>query len=237
MQKLKQGLSLRNMVLLIWIATFAYLILDDNYTLFIRPDFGFLIYTGFFISTLFFISSFFSKQKQSSDGGFGRALIILLPVVFIFITGDHTLSSFALSKRTLMAPVPAADTPGSAEMSETERPSDQPIDTTLSELLRKWKSFSGKTVTLQGLLHATLEDNDTYALVFKYFITCCVADAVPVGIFVKKEKLQGFSDDDWVEVTGSVDLMKLKGYDVILMTLDTIKKVDKPSKGSAYMFF
>jgi uncharacterized repeat protein (TIGR03943 family) len=160
-----------------------------------------------------------------------------MPVAFIFISGNQTLNSYALSKRTLMSPDLNSLEPRHVSDQSENQKTDMPLDISLSQLLRNWTSYSGKKVSIQGLLHQSLTDNDEYSLVFKYLISCCVADAIPVGIFIQKQKTNSFSDDDWVKVTGVVNLDKMKGQDVVLMSLDTIEKVEKPSKSAAYLFF
>ncbi len=225
-----------NIVLLTWIGTFIYLISDDNYTLFIKPEFGFLIYTGLFICSAFFISGMLNRPKRIAKSELINGLIILIPVVFILLSGNQTLNSYALSKRTLMSPNlnssesnPVSEEPGilNAEI---------PVEVSLSQLLQNWASYNGKRISIQGLLHQSLKDNDDYALVFKYLISCCAADAIPVGIFIDKKRTNGFSDDDWVKVTGVVNLDKMDGHDIIVMSLDTIDKIKKPSKNAAYLF-
>ena len=166
-----------------------------------------------------------------------NGLIILIPVVFIFLSGNQTLNSYALTKRTLMAPnLEPSDSHPVLNEPEAQK-AGMPIDISLSQLLRNWTSYSGKQVSIQGLLQPSLEDNDDYALVFKYLISCCVADAIPVGIFIDKKRAKGFNNDDWVKVTGVVTLDKLDGNNVVVMSLKTIEKVEKPSKSAAYLFF
>lgn len=235
-KKIIRAFNFLGIVLLVWIGTFVYLILDDNYTLFIKPEFGFLIYAGLFICSAFFISGMFSNPRRLKTSEIMNGLIILMPVVFIFLSGSQTLSSYALTKRTLLSP--NIDPPEQQPISNDSnaQKAGMPIDVTLSQLLRDWPSYSGKQVAIQGLLHRSLDDNDDYALVFKYLISCCAADAVPVGIFIDKKKTKGFSDDDWVKITGVVNLDKMDGNDVVIMSLDVIKKVEKPSKNAAYLF-
>ena len=226
-----------NMVLLIWIGTFIYLISDDNYTLFIKPEFGFLIYAGLFICSAFFVSGMFNRHSKLKNSEIMNGLIILMPVVFIFLTGSQTLNSYALTKRTLMSPdMQSSESKVGLNESEDQK-AGMVIEVSLLQLLRNWASYSGKQVSIQGLLHQSLDDNDDYALVFKYLITCCVADAIPVGIFIDKQSTNCFSDDDWVKVTGVVNLDKLDGNDVVVMALETIEKTEPPSKHAAYLFF
>lgn len=226
-----------NIVLLVWIGTFIYLIVDDNYTLFIKPEFGFLIYAGLFICAAFFISGMFNLPEKLNNSEIMNGLIILMPVVFIFLSGNQTLNSYALTKRTLMSPNLEAVEPKSILDESDTQEVESLIEVTLSQLLLNWPSYSGKQVSIQGLLHQSLEDNDDYALVFKYLISCCAADAIPVGIFIDKKRTKGFSDDDWVKVTGIVNLNKMAGNDVVIMSLRTIEKAEKPSKNAAYLFF
>ncbi|MBL6995977.1 TIGR03943 family putative permease subunit [Desulfobacula sp.] len=226
-----------NIVMLIWIGTFIYLILDDNYTLFIKPEFGFLIYAGLFICSAFFISGMLNRPGRLKTSDIMNGLIILMPVVFIFLSGSQTLNSYALTKRTLMSPnLDSIENKSVLDEADSQK-AGEPIKVTLSQLLRNWPSYSGKQISIQGLLHQSLEDNDDYSLVFKYLISCCAADAIPVGIFIDKERTIGFSDDDWVKVTGVVSLDKMDGNNVVIMSLDSIEKVEKPSKNAAYLFF
>ena len=225
-----------NIVLVIWIVTFIHLIRDDRYALFLKPEFGFLIYAGLFICSAFFFSGLFNKPGRLAVSDMMNGLIILMPVLFIFLSGNQTLNSYALEKRTLMSPDLKSLEPGPEPGQPDGQKAGGPIDTSLAQLLLKWSSYNGKQVAIQGLLHPSLNDNDDYALVFKYLISCCAADAVPVGIFIDKQRAKGFSKDDWVKVTGVVNLGKLNGQDVVVMSLDTIEKVEKPSKVAAYMF-
>jgi putative membrane protein len=226
-----------NIVLLVWIGTFIYLLSDDNYTLFIKPEFKFLIYSGLFICSAFFISGLFNRPGRLHNSDIMNGLIILMPVVFIFLTGNQTLNSYALTKRTLMVPNLNASAPEPVSDESETRKNEASIDVTLSQLLQNWPSYSGKMVSIQGLVHPSLKDNDEYALIFKYLITCCAADAIPVGIFIDKEKTRGLVDDDWVKATGVVNLDKMDGNDVIVMALKLIEKAEKPSKNAAYEFF
>ncbi len=226
-----------NIVLIIWIGTFIYLILDDNYVLFLKPEFGFLIYTGLFICSAFFISGMFNLPSRLNNSDIMNGLIILMPVVFIFLSGSQTLSSYALTKRTLMSPnLDYIENKSVMDKADAQK-AGEPINVTLSRLLQNWPSYSKKQISIQGLLQQSLEGNDDYSLVFKYLISCCAADAIPVGIFIDKEKTKGFNDDDWVKVTGVVNLDKMDGNDIVVMSLDSIEIVEKPSKNAAYLFF
>jgi putative membrane protein len=232
-------MGLRQIVLFIWTLTFSYLIWDDNYTLFIKPSFGFLIYSGLIISVLFAMGSFFDSHESPRSGTeILNALFILLPVIFIFSAGDKTLNSATLSKRTLVMPslLGEASVPPPEAFDGLE--TDKEIETSLSELLRNWKRYSGKRVALDGLFYNAIENEKSNPMVFKYLISCCAADALPVAIFLENADISSFANDDWVKVAGVVNLKKRNGtHDAIYMTVNSIKKIPKPSKAAAYIFF
>ena len=233
-------LNLRQIVLFIWVLTFSYLIWDDNYTLFIKPSFGFLIYSGLIIGVLFAIGSFLDSHESPRSGTeILNALFIILPVIFIFSTGDKTLNSATLSKRTLVMPssLGGEATPPIPDAYD-ELETDKEIEISLSELLRNWKRYSGKRVALEGLFYNAIEDEKSNPMLFKYLVSCCAADALPVAIFLENADISPFANDDWVKVEGVVSLRKQNGtHDAIYMTVNSIKKIPKPSKTAAYIFF
>ena len=45
------------------------------------------------------------------------------------------------------------------------------------------------------------------AIVFRYFVTCCAADAQPIGLVIKKDNGLKIKNNDWVRITGVVMVM------------------------------
>lgn len=245
MQKLR-GLTLRRVTFFIWTVTFCYLIWDDNYTLFLKPSFGFLIYAGMAISILFTMGTCLDIHPSSRPGSETiNALFLLIPILFILSAGDKTLGSAALSKRTIAMPTSEMEMP---ILSLPEPPGDMAMDKasndnhsieiSMSELLKNWAQYSGKSVTFEGLFYNAMEGGESHPMVFKYLITCCAADALPVAVFLEDAPIEPLIDDDWIRVTGVVTLeKKYKNQDAIFMKVRSIEKVPKPSKAATYIFF
>ena len=123
----------------------------------------------------------------------------------------------------------------------TAQPSESPTTNapplvSISKLMRNWNAYDGKRVTVDGVFSKTVVDQEGLSAVFRYFITCCAADAVPVGIFIPQQANTKIKSDDWVRVMGKVHIAKMDEYDVISMELETIEKREKPSKNAAYIF-
>ena len=89
--KWKNIFSIVNLPLLImaaWIVTSGFLLKDDQYHLFLKPQFGVLIYISLIILTLFAVSMFTLKTKLRVSDSLIKGMILLVPVAFIFSTGD-----------------------------------------------------------------------------------------------------------------------------------------------------
>ncbi|MCG8617529.1 MAG: hypothetical protein MI802_15025 [Desulfobacterales bacterium] len=71
---------------------------------------------------------------------------------------------------------------------------------------------------------------------FRFAITCCAADAQPVGVFIPRPKTEILKANDWVRVSGKVAMRQMDGYDIIYMDLENIEAAEKPDKNAAYIF-
>lgn len=234
-------ISLPFLVMAAWTAVLAWLLYDLNYQLFLSPKFGFLVYISMALCLLFALSlTTLGRNANTHKPGdqLIKGLILLLPVLFIFSAGENTLGNFALSKRAITPlrtntsqeapPLPEATTPG-AETGEFPLVS-------ISQLVRNWDGYNGKSISVEGLFSETIMDHEELSAVFRYFINCCVADAMPVGVFMSRKEDAGLKNDDWVRISGSVRMDQLDGYDIIFMEVAAVEKRKKPSKNAAYIF-
>lgn len=222
-----------------WAAALGYLIYNDNYQFFLAPKFGFLIAAGLVLSLIYAVSLAGKGITKNADHTI-KGLVLILPILFICSAGSSTLGNFALSKRTI-TPIEtkALETqplipPLSAESPEASD-SDLPL-VSFSDLIRKWENYDGKRIRVEGLFANTVSGDDSFSVVFRYFISCCVADAMPVGVFIAGQKDSGIKDNDWVIAGGKVQYRKIEGYDVIFMTVENLEKKEKPSKNSVYVY-
>jgi putative membrane protein len=241
-----------------WIMALAWLVHDDQYQMFLNPKFGFLIYISLGVSLAFLVSLLASDRPVVPETGhLVKGLILMLPIVFMGAAGDQTLGSFALSKR-MLSPVQDTGTgrsvPADPKVPETILPdaistesvtdSTRQADTvqpltaeiSMAELVRNWYRYNGRHIRVEGLFSKTIEGHDHLSAVFRYFITCCVADAMPVGVFLERPADPDLKDNDWLRVSGRVNMKQLDGYDIIFMEAPDVEKTDPPSKTSAYIF-
>ena len=103
-------------------------------------------------------------------------------------------------------------------------------------MIREWDTYEGSRVTLEGLYYELRGKDETIAVVFRYLVSCCAADALPLGVVIKKEAAKGIQDNDWVRITGVVSQETLDGSLVIFMSPEQVEKIPLPSKGAVYLY-
>ncbi|HKK99929.1 MAG TPA: TIGR03943 family protein [Desulfotignum sp.] len=226
-------------VMVFWIGALAWLVHDDQYQLFLAPRFGFLIYISLGACAVFCIS-LLAEPPGSGKDQLIKGMILLLPIVFMGAAGDNTLGSFALSKRPVATMVQKGSDTSPAQGLDVKTARDPDKDKTqeisIARLVRNWDRYNGRQIRVEGLFSKTIEGQDHLAAVFRYFITCCVADAMPVGVFLVSPADIDLADNDWVRITGRVIMKQLDGYDIIFMETPEIEKTEQPAKNAAYIY-
>ena len=214
-----------------WILTLVFLLTDDRFHLFLKPQFGILVHISLWISIGFALSLVAFRPPPGVPDSLIKGMMLLVPVVFILTAGDRTLGGFALSKRPLAAP----ETTGQQAASpKAEDP--QNSDLSILTLVQEWDRYKDTRVTLEGVYYEPREKDETMAVVFRYLVTCCAADALPLGVFMKNQGVGEIKDNDWVRVTGVVSQETLDGTAVIFMTPERIEKIPLPSKSAVYLY-
>lgn len=231
-------------VFFIWLITLAWLLRDDNFQFFLRPSFKGLVTAGFVFSLILCIGLIVhilqSKHTGPERHSYLNGLILLLPVMFIFPAGQNTLGEYAMQKRSMAASAVQKEKNITSDdvflNPSTQTATDQGKDISITTLIQKFDQFDGKQVSIQGLFARTISGHDELSAVFRYLITCCAADAQPVGVFISSGVTQGLENNQWVRVKGEVELRKMDGFDVIFMDTDDVHPLEIPDKKDVYIY-
>jgi len=92
------------------------------------------------------------------------------------------------------------------------------------------ESYSGKSVNVIGFVQP--QKDGTFAVI-RYVISCCIADATPIGIPVDK-KLGDLKPDDWIQVKGIFVVKTIDGSRQVVIKPDSIEKVTQPVEPYLY---
>jgi len=75
---------------------------------------------------------------------------------------------------------------------------------------------------------------DDQFLVTRFTVSCCVADAVAIGLIVEWPDSIQLADDTWVRVEGKMDVGSLDGVSIPLIHADQVTIVPQPEQ--PYLF-
>lgn len=96
------------------------------------------------------------------------------------------------------------------------------------------RDYKGKPVRVSGMvLHASASVPAGYVMVMRYLVTCCIADARPVGVIVKDTSHGALRDNQWVTVTGTMGSASDSGQQVAVVNPTAIVNI---KSGNPYIY-
>lgn len=97
-------------------------------------------------------------------------------------------------------------------------------------------AYTGQKVKVQGFVVHPPELPPNYFLLSRFVITCCAADAYPVGLPVKlTENSQVYPPDTWLEIEGQMTTENLAGKrQLTILASYPPKKIPEPSNPYEY---
>jgi uncharacterized repeat protein (TIGR03943 family) len=96
-------------------------------------------------------------------------------------------------------------------------------------------AYTGQQVKVKGFAIHPPDMDAKYLLISRFVITCCAADAYPVGLPVKLPKERSaYPVDKWFEVEGKMITENLKGKRQLTIEASSLKEIPKPANPYSY---
>ncbi len=261
LKKLYQDINWKILVYTFWFTVMGKVVLSGEYTAFLRPGFVFVAVLAV-ISLLVFIVAACSEDTRSvhvNKTGIVRTLILIMPLLYYLNAQGTILGAQAFAKRSTGMPVISeevntATATGVTLEPETSDSQDINSDSifqipdelvpdlselTIIDLYDMPKKFLGKTITVSGMLHKDdpeikNQEGAAIPLIYRFVITCCAADALPVAILINTANMKEYTEGEWVEVSGIFETIK-KGEDNIpVINKPVLKKIPAPQEPYLY---
>lgn len=105
---------------------------------------------------------------------------------------------------------------------------------TMSIIGQDVKGFKGKEITFSGFIYNDKDVPGDKAVVARYGITCCIADASVWGMIVAGENVKKLPQETWVKITGLLDETTYKGTLFPLVKVNKVEKINKPTDPYVY---
>ena len=243
--RLKKSLNLT--VYMIWSAFFSYLLISKKYLLFLRPEFGFLVLLADVIAIGFIFAALFRPGKGQLDiASVVRAVILMFPVFCYFGITDTMLSGEAFKSRfvgtaseekVLVAQNPDMNNDADEQLvADSEQVIVHEVD--ILQLLEDPYYYNEQKVKVIGMfLHdETLKPyfSGKNTAIYRFLVTCCAADAMPLTVALDLEDYEAFSKYQWVQVEGVFEIQKGKDNYIPVILKPEIKSVEAPAQAYLY---
>ncbi len=95
--------------------------------------------------------------------------------------------------------------------------------------------FAGQEVHVVGFVYRDGRFPADSFMVARFTVSCCVADAAPIGLIVRWPDAASLPADQWVDVTGHFAVGDFDGQQVPILVVDDLTLVQPPAQPYLYL--
>jgi uncharacterized repeat protein (TIGR03943 family) len=228
--------------------------LMGNLSLLIHPNyFGLVVGTGIALLILAAVRLFqlIKQVRQLSAGraptmpiaqhitlfppGWSGSLLLAAAILGLVVTPQVFASQTAIQRGVTESVTMTRSQP------QSFRSNSRPEERSLIDWVRTLAvypepdAYMGQPAKVQGFIVHPPNLPSQYMLVSRFVITCCAADAYPVGLPVKiKGNPEAYPADSWQEVEGRMITENLDGKRQLVIEASSLKKIPKPANPYYY---
>ncbi len=161
-------------------------------------------------------------------------LLVALPALLGWLIPPRPLGAAALSNREVsLAALTSVSVP---HLTQVTSPANKNILDWLIEFRRvdDPAAFVGREATVLGFVYRDERFRPDTFMVGRFIVSCCVADADPIGLIVRSQEASLLPVDQWVEVSGVFELGNFEGEAVAVLVAQAIERTDPPSQPYLY---
>ncbi len=97
--------------------------------------------------------------------------------------------------------------------------------------------YRGQKIKVQGFVIHPPNITEQYLWIGRFIITCCAADAYPIGLPVKLpigQSRTAFAPDSWLEIEGETIVEELQGKRKLIIQASSLKPIPEPKNPYDY---
>jgi uncharacterized repeat protein (TIGR03943 family) len=206
------GRALRLLTLAAWAAFLLWLWASDEVLRYLGPRTEWIVPVGglaLLVATVVYALATNSSPAPArpSANELAGTVALLAPIVIAAVLSGASLGSLAASKKLTARGVDL----GALARLESGRSSeltfvDLQAGVRDPEIAKQKNIHRGRPVTLTGFVSGLPTDDGRTFTLARFYITCCVADSIPIGVSVQApaDSHATVDRDDWVTVTGAI---------------------------------
>lgn len=160
-------------------------------------------------------------------------MVVAVPLLLGFVIPARPLGASAIGNRGVSTDVGVAS-------DKTTRLTIVPSERNILDWVRIVNNtpdptaLNGQEANVLGFVYRDPRFADNQFMVARFTLTCCVADALAIGIVVVDNNTGQFTQDTWVQVKGSFTVGELDGEAMPVLIADEITPVDAPEQPYLY---
>ncbi len=165
-------------------------------------------------------------------------LLVMLPVILGLLVPPRPLGAAAMSSRDVSAEaLTSAAGPGRNEILAKPKGDKNVYDWLVEfRMVNDPAAFTGQEARLTGFVYRDERLNGDEFMVSRFVISCCAADAAPLGLLVKWPEAGSLAEDQWVEVKGQFDLGRFDGEEMPVLIAESISPIETPAQPYLYPY-
>ena len=176
-----------------------------------------------------------SHQHQHGQFSWGGLFLVLLPIVFGLMVPRVPLGSEAMRTRNVsMASMMSLAAPDSKRQLRKPVRKRTILDWVMMFLVDRPEAFVGEAAHVSGFVYYDEDFPENSFMVARFVVTCCAADASPVGLYVSWPEGKKPISDQWVEVSGHFEMQEVKKEQTPVLIAETITLIDVPAQPYLY---
>jgi len=219
-----------------WLATFG----QQQLGRLLHPSLWWLVGAATVVLILFLAVNL-CRQLPAAHQGDGwlkwpSLLILLVPLLYFIPAQSGRFGAETLAKRGIQTTagfIPQAVNSEDEESDDNGYPPPLPArkadtDTPLTRLSMEPQNYEGKEVEI---VCQTFVDERLPAdlfMCYRYLISCCAADAMPVFVFVKYAEARSVKNDQWIRAKGAFSRIENAQIMVPSIQTENVEYIDEP---------
>jgi uncharacterized repeat protein (TIGR03943 family) len=205
----------------------------DNY---INQRFAWLVVVGallFFL--LAFVNFYCSRHSAQSEHHHHHyhvtwdiVLVVAFPLLLAILIPSRALGIEAVNGGVSLNPVGVAGV------------SRSPLDRNILDWLREFDraatpaQFNGTPVDVVGFVYREPSHPEDGFMLARFTLSCCVADAFPIGMPVIADEARDLTDGEWLRVDGQLKASAFGGEFLPVVIAEAVERVDEPQQPYLY---
>jgi uncharacterized repeat protein (TIGR03943 family) len=180
------------------------------------------------------------EHSHSHDVSWAGLLLLALPVVLGLLVEPRPLGASALQNREINigndVSLVSANAPEGSELSVIANAGERNILDWLYLFQRSnnANNFNGEEAHVVGFVYQDERFADTQFMVSRFTVSCCVADAAPIGLIVEWPDTAVLPSDSWVEVSGTLQAGTFNGVEMPVLVAESVMPTETPAQPYLY---